>query len=172
VVKDKSQPLSTEEMIEFYVQLNKDYNLFALEDGLKEDDFDGWAKLTSEIGANTLIVADDLVVTNKKRLKQAIEKKACNAVLIKPNQIGTISETVDVIKLAKDSKLAVVVSHRSGETNDDFIADFAVGMGANYVKFGAPARGERVIKYNRMSMIESLLKPAQAETSKPDNDRA
>ena len=76
------------------------------------------------------------------------------------------------IKLAKDNKLAVVVSHRSGETNDDFIADFAVGMGANYVKFGAPARGERVIKYNRMSMIESLLKPAQAETSKPDNDRA
>ena len=172
VVKDKSQPLSTEEMIEFYVQLNKDYNLFALEDGLKEDDFDGWAKLTSEIGANTLIVADDLVVTNKKRLKQAIEKKACNAVLIKPNQIGTTSETVDVIKLAKDNKLAVVVSHRSGETNDDFIADFAVGMGANYVKFGAPARGERVIKYNRMSMIERLLKPAQTETSKPDNDRA
>lgn len=159
VIKDKSQGLTAEELIEFYVQLNKDYQLFELEDGLREEDFDSWAKLMVELGTNTMIVGDDLLVTNKKRMEEAIKKKACNAVLVKPNQIGTISETVEVIKLAKANNWSVIVSHRSGETNDDFIADFAVGLGANYVKFGAPARGERIVKYNRLTLIEELLKP-------------
>ena len=157
VFKDKSQPLGTEEMIAFYVQLNKDYKLLYLEDGLMEDDFEGWTKLTAAIGGTTLVIGDDFLATNKKRLLQAITKKACNAVLVKPNQIGTISETVEVIKIAKENNMDVIVSHRSGETNDDFIADLAVGVGAPYVKFGAPARGERVVKYNRLMAIDALL---------------
>lgn len=156
-IKDKGQSLSAQDMIEFYVQLNKDYQLLELEDPLDEDDFDNWAKLTAQLGKATMVVGDDLLVTNKKRLLKAIEKKACNSILVKPNQIGTISETVEVIKIAKEQGMSVVVSHRSGETVDDFIADFAVGVGANYVKFGAPARGERVAKYNRLMAIESSL---------------
>lgn len=156
-IKDKPQPLTPDELIEFYTELNKQYKLFLLEDGLREDDFVGWAKLNAAIGQDTLIVGDDLLTTNKERLQKAIQTKACNSVLIKPNQIGTISETVDVIKTAKLSNMNVIVSHRSGETNDDFIADFAVGCGADYVKFGAPARGERVAKYNRLMAIETEL---------------
>jgi enolase len=102
-------------------------------------------------------VADDLIVTNESRLQQAIAQKACTALIIKPNQIGTITESINVIRLAKSAGLKVVVSHRSGETNDTFIADFAVGVGADYVKFGAPARGERVAKYNRLLAIETEL---------------
>ncbi len=154
-IKDKPQPLTTDEMIKFYTDLNQQYKLFLLEDGLREDDFASWTKLTQAIGQNTLVIGDDLLVTNKERLLKAIQTKACNAALVKPNQIGTISETVEVIKIAKDAGMSVVVSHRSGETNDDFIADFAVGVGADYVKFGAPARGERVAKYNRLTAIES-----------------
>lgn len=157
VIKDKGEPLSTEAMIEFYLQLNRDYQLLSLEDPLHEDDFDNWAKLTTQLGKATMVVGDDLLVTNKKRLLKSIEKKSCNAILIKPNQIGTISETIDVVKVAQQNNLSVIVSHRSGETNDDFISDFAVGVGANYVKFGAPARGERVAKYNRLSAIETAL---------------
>jgi enolase len=156
-IKDKGQALGAEDMMEFYLQLNKDYQLLELEDPLNEDDFDNWAKLTSQLGKATMVVGDDLLVTNKKRLLKAIEKKACNAVLIKPNQIGTVSETVEVVKIAKEQGMSIVVSHRSGETVDDFIADFAVGVGADYVKFGAPARGERVVKYNRLMAIESAL---------------
>ena len=157
LITDKTQPLTSNEMIEFYVQLSKDYQLFELEDGLMEDDFDGWARLKEAVGTSVLIVGDDLLVTNKKRLEEAIAKKACNSILVKPNQIGTVSETVEVIKVAKENKFSVVVSHRSGETTDDFISDFAVGVGADYVKFGAPARGERVVKYNRLTLIENLL---------------
>ena len=120
---------------------------------------DGWAKLTSDLKANTLIVGDDLLTTNKSRVAKAIEKKACNAILVKPNQIGTISETIEVIKLCKENNWKTIVSHRSGETNDTFIADFAVGIGADYTKFGAPARGERISKYNRLLAIEQELKP-------------
>jgi len=111
--------------------------------------------LTAEFGNQIAIVGDDLLATNFKRVQKAITEKACNTVLIKPNQIGTISETLSVIKLAKEANWKVIVSHRSGETNDSFIADFAVGIGADYVKFGAPARGERVAKYNRLSSIEN-----------------
>jgi enolase len=158
-IKDRAQPFNREEFIAYYIQLNKEYHLFSLEDGLHEDDWDGWAKLTSDLKANTLIVGDDLLTTNKSRVAKAIEKKACNAILVKPNQIGTISETIEVIKLCKENNWKTIVSHRSGETNDTFIADFAVGIGADYTKFGAPARGERISKYNRLLAIEQELKP-------------
>jgi enolase len=103
------------------------------------------------------LVGDDLLATNPKRVQKAIDEKACNAILVKPNQIGTVTETFKVIKMAKDAKWKVIVSHRSGETNDWFIADFAVGVGADYVKFGAPARGERVAKYNRLTNVETEI---------------
>ena len=106
-----------------------------------------------------MITGDDLITTNLERLKKAIATKACNAVIIKPNQAGTISETIKVVKEAKRSGFKVIVANRSGETNDDFIADLAVGVGADHVKFGAPARGERVAKYNRLLEIEHELSP-------------
>lgn len=156
-LKDKSEAMSTDDMINFYAGLRKDFQLFELEDGLEEGDVKGWIKLNSQLGKEMMIVGDDYLVTNKQRLAKAIADKSINTILVKPNQVGTISETIDVVKLAKANKLSVVVSHRSGETSDDFIADLAVGVGSNYVKFGAPARGERVVKYNRLSAIEDYL---------------
>ena len=103
------------------------------------------------------MVGDDLLATNPKRVEKAIAEKSCNSILVKPNQIGTVSETIKVIKIARDVGWKIIVSHRSGETNDHFIADFAVGLGAEYCKFGAPSRGERVAKYNRLSAIEIEL---------------
>lgn len=156
-IKDRAQPYNTKELIAYYIQLNREYRLFSLEDPLEENDWDGWAKLTTDLSSDTLIVGDDLLSTNKNRVQKAIDKKACNAILVKPNQIGTISETIEVIKVCRQAGWKIIVSHRSGETNDTFIADFAVGVGANYTKFGAPARGERVAKYNRLLAIESQL---------------
>ena len=104
-----------------------------------------------------MLVGDDLLSTNKERVKKAIKEKACSAILVKPNQVGTISETIEVIKIARQADWRIIISHRSGETNDDFIADFSVGVNAQYVKFGAPARGERVAKYNRLLKIEEEL---------------
>lgn len=156
-IKDRAQPFSREEMIAYYADLQRQYRLFSLEDGLDEEDWEGWQKMTADLGSITLVVGDDLLTTNLARVKTAIAKKSCNAILIKPNQIGTISETIEVIKLARSVNWKVIVSHRSGETNDNFIADFAVGVGADYTKFGAPARGERVAKYNRLLEIEAQL---------------
>ena len=156
-IKDRAQPYNRDEFIAYYLQLNREYRLFSLEDALEENDWDGWAKLTSDLSSDTLIVGDDLLITNKLRVQKAIDKKACNAILIKPNQIGTISETIEVIKICRQAGWKIIVSHRSGETNDSFIADFAVGTGADYTKFGAPARGERIVKYNRLLAIESQL---------------
>lgn len=156
-IRDRKEPYSTHDFINLLIDLKKKYYIFALEDPLEEDSWDDWSSLTSLMGQDTLIIGDDLLVTNRTRLEEAIKKKACNTVLIKPNQIGTISETVSFIKLAKENKMASVVSHRSGDTNEDFLADFAVGLGAEFVKFGAPSRGERVIKYNRLSLIQDRL---------------
>lgn len=156
-IRDRTMPMETEDLINFYKELNKQYPLFILEDGFYEDDWDGWIKITQQL-PETIIVGDDLLATNKHRVEEAIKKKACNAVLVKPNQIGTISETVYVVMKARDADWKVIVSHRSGETNDDFIADFAVGVNADYTKFGAPARGERVAKYNRLLAIETEIK--------------
>ena len=154
-IKDKSSPLDDNGLLEYYKTINNQYHLAVLEDPFYEDGWESWKKLTSEFGNQIVIVGDDLLATNPKRVQKAISEKACNAVLIKPNQIGTISETLSVIKMAREANWKIVVSHRSGETNDTFIADFAVGVGADYVKFGAPARGERVAKYNRLSSIEN-----------------
>jgi enolase len=156
-IRDRSTPMDVSELVEFYKELLQQYPLVALEDPLYEDDWDGWQKLTKNLN-NLMVIGDDLLATNKKRLEEAIKKRACSAILIKPNQIGTIAETIEVIKIARQANFKVIVSHRSGETEDDFIADFAVGVGADYVKFGAPARGERVVKYNRLLQIEESLK--------------
>lgn len=158
VIKDRSSPLETAEFIDYLRDLNQQFHLRNLEDPLFEDDWKGWAQITSELGGMTYIIGDDLLATNKQRTEKAISEKACNSILIKPNQIGTVTETIEVTKIAKAAGWKVVMSHRSGETNDSFIADFAVGVGADYVKFGAPARGERVAKYNRLLSIESEIK--------------
>lgn len=137
--------------------LRTKYKFVSLEDPLSEDDWINWTKLTLDAGKTILIIGDDLLVTNIKRLDKAIGEKACNAILIKPNQIGTLSQTLQVIKQAKKANFKIIISHRSGETNDDFIADLAVGVNADFVKFGAPARGERVAKYNRLLKIYQEL---------------
>ena len=132
------------------------YPILSVEDPLGEDDFKSFAKLTASLDGQ-LVVGDDLFVTNTERLKTGIAKCAANAILIKPNQIGTVSETVKVIELAAKNGYAYIMSHRSGETEDTFIADFAVAMGAPLIKTGAPARSERVAKYNRLLWIEKAL---------------
>jgi len=156
-IRDKSQALSRSQLLEFYREINDKFHLFGLEDPFAEDDLDGWKQITAAMSRQTIIIGDDLLTTNKQRTKDAIEKNLCTGILVKPNQIGTISETVEVIKMAVAANWHIVVSHRSGETNDDFIADFAVGVNANHVKFGAPARGERVAKYNRLLQIEQEI---------------
>lgn len=160
-IRDRSNALNSSSLIEYYEEINKNYRLTYLEDPLYDEDWDSWKNLTSSTGDKMMIVGDDLLVTNPERVKKAINDKACNAVLVKPNQIGTITETLEVIKLARQASWKVIVSHRSGETTDWFIADFAVGVKSDYVKFGAPARGERVVKYNRLLAIEAELAAAQ-----------
>ena len=156
-IKDRSQAFSSKEFIEYYKDLNDDYHIFSLEDALAEDDWDGWVTITQELGSKVMVVGDDFLTTNKERLNKAIQLKACTSILVKPNQMGTITETVEVIKIARDAGWTIFVSNRSGETTDTFIADFAVGVGAEYAKFGAPCRGERIIKYNRLLRIEQEL---------------
>lgn len=161
-IKDRSSPMETAEFIDYLRDLNNQYHLRLLEDALSEDDWKGWVSLTSELGGMLTVVGDDLLVTNPTRVAKAISEKACTGSIIKPNQIGTVSETINVIRQARSAGWKIVVSHRSGETNDTFIADFSVGVGADYGKFGAPARGERVAKYNRLLSIESELSQAAA----------
>jgi len=133
------------------------YPIVSMEDPIGEDDWEGWVALTAKISDKCLVVGDDILATNKDRLKEAIEKKAVTAVIVKPNQIGTVTEAIEFTKMAKEAGLRTVVSHRSGETEDTFIADFAVGVGADFAKIGAPSRGERVAKYNRLLRIEEEL---------------
>jgi enolase len=156
-IKDRSNPFQTGDFIEYLKNLHEKYRLLLLEDPLDEDDWDGWVRITRELGEEILIVGDDLLATNPTRLARAISEKACSTILAKPNQIGTVSEFMAVITLAKQHDMKTIVSHRSGETNDTFIADLAVALQSDYVKFGAPARGERVAKYNRLLQIESEL---------------
>lgn len=160
-IRDRSNPMNAASFIPFFEAMNKQYRLVLLEDPLQEDDWNGWVDLTQRLGNKLLVVGDDLLATNPERVKRAIELKACNAILVKPNQIGTVTETLEVIKLARAAKWRIIVSHRSGETNDWFIADFAVGVKADFVKFGAPARGERIAKYNRLLSIEAELAAAK-----------
>lgn len=156
-LRDKNAELTTDELIAFYQELNTTFHLLYLEDPLSEDDWEGWAKLHQALAQNTILVGDDLTVTNPYRLQMALSKQVITGMVIKPNQIGTVIEAVAVVEIARLSGLKIVVSHRSGETNDNFIADFAVAVSADYVKFGAPARGERVAKYNRLLQIEHQL---------------
>jgi len=157
LIKDKSSGMDDNQFLEYYKSLYDQYKLAILEDAFYEDAWDSWKKLYVEMSNELVVVGDDLLATNPKRVEKAIQEKACNGIVIKPNQIGTIFETLNVIKAAKDAAWKIVVSHRSGETNDSFIADFAVGVAADYIKSGAPARGERVAKYNRLSAIEVEL---------------
>lgn len=162
-LKEKPNDLSSDDMIGYYEELLKKYPLLYLEDPLSEDDFDAWQKLSSKIDNKTIIVGDDLTVTNPHRLQMALDKKAITAIIIKPNQIGTVSEALAVIETARGAGLKIIVSHRSGETNDDFISDFATAVNADYVKFGAIARGERVAKYNRLLHIDNLIRQLEAK---------
>lgn len=157
LLKDKSSSYSSKDLIAYYKDLNSKYHLLYLEDGLSEDDWEGWEHLSKELSSETLIVGDDLTVTNPYRLQMALDKKAINGIIIKPNQIGTVIEALAVVEVAREAGLKITVSHRSGETNDDFISDFAVAVSSDYVKFGAPARGERVAKYNRLLAIEKQI---------------
>ncbi|MHC5019123.1 MAG: phosphopyruvate hydratase [Planctomycetota bacterium] len=144
-------------MVELYTELAEAYPLFSIEDGLGEDDWAGWTLLTEQLGGKVQLVGDDLFVTNPERLRRGIDEKIANAILIKLNQIGTLTETLDCIKMAQDAGYGVVVSHRSGETSDTTLADLAVATGAGQVKTGAPCRGERTAKYNQLLRIEGAL---------------
>ena len=146
-----------EEMIEYVVSLCEKYPICSVEDGLAEEDWDGWKVLTEKIGDRVQLVGDDLFVTNPQRLRRGIENNIANAILIKPNQIGTLTETLDTIKLAKENGYKTIISHRSGETEDTTIADIAVGVNAGQIKTGAPCRTDRISKYNRLLYIEQEL---------------
>lgn len=157
MLKDKSQSYSSKDLAKYYKSLKELYHVFYIEDPFQEDDLNAWKELTLDIGATSMIVGDSLLVTSLEKTTKAIADKICNSILIKPNQTGTVSETIQVIKLAKESGWQTIVSHRSGGTIDDFVADLAVGTGTQYVKFGPPNRGERISKYNRLLTIYNEL---------------
>ncbi len=151
---------TSSEMVEYYSELVEKYPIISIEDGLAEEDWEGWNILTERLGSKIQIVGDDLFVTNTKRLKRGIEEKSANSILIKLNQIGTITETLDAIEMAKRAGFTTVVSHRSGETEDPIIADFVVAVNGGQIKTGAPARVDRVAKYNQLLRIEETLADA------------
>jgi len=148
---------TTEGLLEFYERLVGRFPLASIEDGLREDDWDGWVALTDRLGGRVQLVGDDLFVTNPARIAQGIQRGAGNAVLIKLNQIGTLTETLEAVDLARSAGYGVVVSHRSGETEDTFVADLAVGTGAGQIKTGSLSRSDRVAKYNQLLRIEEWL---------------
>jgi enolase len=149
--------LSTKEMVDYYVKWVAAYPIISLEDGMAEDDWEGWQLLTGKLGSKVNLVGDDLYVTNVERLSQGIKLKASNSILIKPNQIGTLTETIATVKMAQQAGWTAIVSHRSGETEDTTIADLAVGLNTGLIKAGAPCRSERTAKYNRLLRIEAEL---------------
>jgi enolase len=154
-LEDKA--MSRDELLEEYDRWIQDHYVMSIEDGLTEYDWDGWHVMYEKFNDRIMLIGDDLIVTNVKRLQKAIDEKACNSVLIKPNQIGTVTETLACIKLAQEHSMRTVISHRSGETIDDFIADLSVGVGAEYIKTGSLSRGERMCKYNRLLTIEEQI---------------
>ncbi len=157
-LKAENKKLTSEQMIEFYENLVNKYPIISIEDGLAQDDWDGWVKLTEKLGKKIQIVGDDLYVTSLKRLSKGIESKATNSILIKLNQIGTLTETLDAIEMAKKAGFTAVVSHRSGETEDTTIADVVVATNAGQIKTGSASRTDRICKYNRLLRIEEELK--------------
>ncbi|MHC6178493.1 phosphopyruvate hydratase [Clostridium sp. JNZ X4-2] len=156
-LKGEGKVLTPEEMVDFYVKIAEKYPIISLEDGMAEEDWEGWAILTEKLGSKIQLVGDDLFVTNTRRLKKGIDKKVANSILIKLNQIGTLTETLNAIEMAERAGYTAVVSHRSGETEDTTIADLVVAVNAGQIKTGAPARSERVAKYNRLLRIEEEL---------------
>jgi enolase len=147
----------TDTLIGLYYEWFRKYPLIAIEDGLNQDDWQGWTELTKELGSELLLIGDDLFTTNIHRLRKGLKEKAANSILIKPNQVGTLSETIECIKLAQKHRYKIMISHRSGETSDDFIADLAVACRAEYIKAGSLSRSERLAKYNRLTEIEKEL---------------
>jgi phosphopyruvate hydratase len=162
---DKSRKTSAD-MVAFWADWVRQYPIWSIEDGLAEQDWDGWRLLTEQLGGKLQLVGDDIFVTNPAIVREAIEKKVANSVLIKLNQIGSVSETLECMRIARAAQYGTVVSHRSGETADDFIADFTVATGAGQLKTGAPCRGERVAKYNQLMRIEEEL-GSQAQYAGP-----
>lgn len=156
-LKSDNAELTDEEMIDYYEKLVDKYPLYSIEDGLDENDWDGWKKLTERLGDKIQLVGDDLYVTNTKRIKKGIETHTANSVLIKLNQIGTLTETIEAIEMAHRNHYTAVISHRSGETEDTTIADLSVALNTGQIKTGAPARSERVAKYNQLLRIEYML---------------
>ena len=152
--------IGREELLNYYLELTEKFPILGFEDPFSEEDWEGFQKITKEIGKKNYIIGDDLLVTNPKRIIEAAKKDACNCLLVKINQIGTLTETIEAIRMARGFGWKMMVSHRSGETCDDFISDFAVGISANFIKAGSPARGERVTKYNRLLEIEEELRSA------------
>ena len=148
---------TSEEMVSYYEELVRDFPICSIEDGLFEDDWQGWQKLTDALGSKIQLVGDDLFVTNAERLKKGIELGAANAILIKVNQIGTLTEAFEAIHMAQKNGYRTIISHRSGETEDTMIADIAVAAGAGQIKTGAPCRSERIAKYNQLLRIEEHI---------------
>ena len=157
VLEHEGRTLSAEEMVGYWAEATDRYPIVSIEDGMGEEDWDGWRSLTEGIGERVQLVGDDLFVTNPERLQQGIDRGVANSILIKVNQIGTLTETLQCIELAKGSAYGVIISHRSGETEDTFISDLAVATGAGQIKTGAPSRSDRVAKYNRLLRIEEEL---------------
>ncbi|MFQ6113699.1 MAG: phosphopyruvate hydratase [bacterium] len=157
ILKSENKELSSEEMVSYYEHLIKNYPIVSIEDGLAEDDWDGWKILTSKLGSKIQLVGDDLFVTNTARLKQGIDSGVANSILIKVNQIGTLTETLDAIEMAKRAGYTSVISHRSGETEDTTIADIAVATNAGQIKTGSASRTDRICKYNQLLRIEQML---------------
>ena len=157
VLAGEGRSLTSEEMVDYWVEVVDKYPVVSIEDGMAEDDFDGWKLLTSKLGTRVQLVGDDLFVTNPEILARGINDGIANSVLVKLNQIGTLTETIETVELAKRSKYSAIISHRSGESEDAFIADLAVAMNAGQIKTGAPARSDRIAKYNQLLRIESEL---------------
>jgi len=160
VLEGEGRTLTPSEMVAYYAELTEKYPILSIEDGMSQDDWDGWAQLTEKIGEKVQLVGDDLFVTNVKRLETGIKTGTANSILIKLNQIGTLTETLDTIEMAQKANYTTVISHRSGETEDVTIADLSVAVNAGQIKTGAPARTDRVAKYNQLLRIEESLGPA------------
>ena len=156
-LESEGKSLSSKDMVTYLSGFVKKYPIISIEDGLSEDDWEGWTHLTAELGEKIQIVGDDLTVTNKSRLRRSIDEKCMNAILIKLNQIGTVTETIEAVELAKDADFGAVISHRSGETEDTTIADFSVAMGMGQIKTGSASRTDRICKYNQLLRIEEQL---------------
>lgn len=155
--KDSSLLLSGDELIAFYKKIINDYPIVTIEDPFDQDDWDNWSKFCTDVGEKVQVVGDDLTVTNPTKIAEAVEKNSANCLLLKVNQIGSISESIDAVKLSKHNGWGVMTSHRSGETEDSYIADLAVGLCTGQIKTGAPCRGERTAKYNQLLRIEEQL---------------